>query len=61
MPGLGSRNLTGGLEDFTVQLRDGSNRSINHTITLTFNGMVQPLVITTDGAGLTTVLRRSEE
>jgi len=57
-PGTGSTNVAGGINDLTLQLQDGFVRTVNtDTITLTFAGVSQPLVITTNGAGGTMIVR----
>src|SRR5262249_44557768 len=60
-PGVGSTNVAGGVQDLTIRLQDGSNRTVNtNTITMTFQGISQPLAITQNG-GLTTVVRSAND
>jgi hypothetical protein len=57
-PGMGPTNVAGGVQNLSIQLQDGFVRTVNtNTITLTFNGISQPISITSNGAGTTTVVR----
>ena len=44
-------------QDMTIALQDAATTVNTNTITLTFNGVAQPIVIATNGAGITTVFR----
>jgi hypothetical protein len=46
-----------GEQDLTIVLQDGARAVDTNTISVTFNGVAQPIVITTNGAGLTTIFR----
>jgi len=60
LPGTGGTNIIGQVNDITLQLTDGNNRTVNtNTILLSFLGQTQPVEITTNGAGQTTIVRRA--
>lgn len=44
-------------QDMTIALQDGATTVNTNTISLTFNGVAQPIVVATNGAGITTVFR----
>jgi hypothetical protein len=59
-PGIGETNINGGINQLTIQLQDGFTRTVNtNSISLTFGGVSQPLVIRTNGAGVTTIVRNA--
>jgi hypothetical protein len=60
IPGIGGTNLVNQVEDLTLQITDGANRTVNtNTITLSYLGTSQPIEITGNGAGVWTIVRRA--
>jgi len=61
-PGIGGTNSVATVSDLIIQLQDGFVRQVNtNTIALNFAGITQPVIITTNGAGITTVVRRAND
>jgi hypothetical protein len=61
-PGIGGTNSVATVPDLSIQLQDGFVRTVNtSTISLTFRGVTQPINVSANGAGLTTIIRRAND